>query len=203
MTDSPRALAVAVRPVALAWIAAAEDALRSYIGKKATFGRPDGLVVAALATNFSLPSSRIPLRGAVTAARIAAMFARARIVIEDDTLLFDIADEEATRLFPEGTPLPPAYALFDRGVYFTSAFARFGSMCRAAMLVHESIHVIDAASGAPEAHVSEWDEPRFSAQSLEDSLHNPSAYASFAAQVHEGALTWPVAVRYGAGRPDT
>ncbi len=198
----PRDLALEARPIALAWIAAASDALHGYVGKKATFGRPDELVVAALATSFSLPPSRFPLRGAATAARIAATFVRARRVIEDDTLLFDVADEDATRLFPPGTPLPPAYALFDRGVYFTSAFVRFGPMCRAAMLVHESIHVIDALSGSPEAHVSEWDEPRFSAQSLDDSLHNPSAYASFAAQVYERALAWPVTVRYGAGRPD-
>ena len=49
--------------------------------------------------------------------------------------------------------------------------------------------------------MSEWDEPRFSAQLPEHALHNPSAYASFAAQVHHGALEWPVTARFGMMRP--
>ena len=196
---TPRELAFEVRPTAIAWLAAASDALRGYLAGRMT-GRRDALVDAALATNFSLRAR--PLRGVRTAARIAFVLQHARAVIEDDALLFDVTDDDATKLFPPGAPLPPAYAMFERGVYFTSAFARFGPMCRAAMLVHESIHVIDAASGTPDVHVSEWDEPRFSEQSVEEALHNPSAYASFAAQVHARAIVWPVAVRYGAGRPD-
>ena len=44
----PRDLALEARPIALAWIAAACEALHGYVGKKATFGRPKELVVAAL-----------------------------------------------------------------------------------------------------------------------------------------------------------
>ena len=47
----------------------------------------------------------------------------------------------------------------------------------------------------------EWDEPGFSMQSVEESLHNPSSYASLSAQVYVGRAEWPKSARYGAGRP--
>lgn len=143
-------------------------------------------------------------------AAIEATLDRARGVIQESDRYFrSVRDADARRWFPEPAGLPPAYALFGEGVFFTSAFAPFdpttgrgfGPLCRAAMVVHESVHVVDAASGAPAVHVSEWQEPAFSAQTTEESLHNPSAYASMVAQLHERALDWPVAVRYGAGRP--
>lgn len=143
---------------------------------------------------------------------IQSTFERARGVIvasdrDPSPYFFDVEEVTAREYFKEGA-LPPAYAVFGRGVYFTQEFAEydpstqqgFGPMCRAAMVLHESVHVIDHLSGAPSVHISEWDEPRFSAQTIEQSIHNPSAYASFAAQVHERALDWPRDARYGAGR---
>jgi len=162
------------------------------------------LVRAALETNFSYPRQQQQQRQrrSKLVRRVILQFEGARRIIERGAFYFkNVTNDEAARLF--GTPhIPPAYAIYDQSVYFTSAFARFGPMCRAAMVLHESIHVIDSASGTPEAHVSEWDEPRFTNQTQDESLHNPSAYASFAAQVHERKVAWPRAVRYGAGRPN-
>ena len=60
---------------------------------------------------------------------------------------------------------------------------------------------VDLRSGEPAIHVSEWEEPRFSEQTVEESLHNPSVYASLAAQLHAGLVAWPPSARWGAGRP--
>ena len=78
---------------------------------------------------------------------------------------FDADEAETKKYF--GRAVPPAYALYERGVYFTPAFAPFdaatesgfGPCCRAAMVLHESVHVVDRRSGEPAIHISEWDEP--------------------------------------------
>jgi len=89
-----------------------------------------------------------------------------------------------------------------------------GPNCQAAIVVHESTHVVDGASGAAPAHIPEWasiDPPisgkvsagpgaTFSAtgydlQTPEDAVHNASAYASFAAHVARGRDE-----RFGDGR---
>ena len=193
MTMTPKELAERDgKPVALAWVAAAERAL----GRLLT-ARGDPVVRSALTINFSATG----LQAYIAALRARLVFAQARDVIaRSGELFFDASLEEAHGWFGEN--VPPAYALFGQGVWFTPRFLSFGPMCRAAMVLHESVHVIDAISGEPAIHVSEWDEPRFSAQSIEESLHNPSAYASFAAQVGVNAVDWPREVRYGAGRPD-
>jgi hypothetical protein len=121
--------------------------------------------------------------------------------------LFVVADPEDWQPFFGDAP-PPAY-VYGGLVYFTPEFRPFdpatqrgfGPLCRAAMVVHESVHVFDSRSGEPEIHVSEWDEPRFSAVAPELQRHNPSAYASFAAQVHHRKMEWPRDVRFGAGQP--
>lgn len=181
------------KPIALGWI---DSALRE-------LGASSQLARAALAVNFSLRSGAPDL-----VAEIVATFEKARsVILRSDRYFVSVSDAAARRFFPTGG-LPPAYALFDEAIYFTSEFAPydaatgrgFGPMCRAAMVLHESVHVIDRESGAPEVHISEWDEPGFSAQSVDESLHNPSSYASFAAQVHAGALAWPREARFGAGR---
>lgn len=155
-------------------------------------------------------SVRVPIRPKIMSrllrrsivGEILRRFEQARAIIEDSERYFkDVTAEEAERLF--NTPhIPPAYAIFDQAVYFTPAFLHFGPMCRAAMVLHESVHVIDPESGTTEAHISEWDEPGFANQTAEQSVHNPSAYASFGAQVYEGKIAWPPSVRYGAGRPN-
>lgn len=182
------------KPIALGWIEAALSALEA----------ETELARVALAVNFSLqkPDPEI-------VREIARTFEKAQgVIARSDRTFVSVSEAAARRFFPNGG-LPPAYAVFDEAIYFTPEFAPFdpatrrgfGPMCRAAMVLHESVHVIDRDSGAPDVHISEWDEPGFSAQSAVESLHNPSSYASFAAQVHSGALAWPREARFGAGRP--
>lgn len=199
---TPRELAeIDGKPMALAWIAAADAAL----------ARPtDRLTQAALATNFAF--------GRLAASEYAshlvwirAAYGEIRRVLDRSHVLFaDVSERDAIALFRPGpgADIPPAYAIGGDRVYFTPRFAPvdpvtkrgYGPKCRAAMVIHESVHVFDGRSGEPEIHVSEWD-PRFDEMTLEQQLHNASAYASFAAQTFHRVLDWSRDVRYGAGRP--
>ena len=60
--------------------------------------------------------------------------------------------------------------------------ALIGPNSRAAILIHESTHVIDAQSGQPAIHISEFD-PAYDVQIADLAIHNPSSYASFAANI--------------------
>ncbi|MCW5836760.1 MAG: hypothetical protein KIS78_30465, partial [Labilithrix sp.] len=206
---TPRELAeVEGKPIALGWIDAALAALRAHLDALVVGEAPgpDDVVTAALATNFSLGASSGIARIAYVWL-ILGTFTRARdVIVRSDRFFSSVTLDEARALFPAGAAVPPAYAMFGHGVFFTPCFAPydaatgsgFGPRCRAAMVVHESVHVVDSLSGRPDVHVSEWQEPAFSAQTPWQSVHNPSAYASFAAQVASGALAWPPSARYGA-----
>ncbi|MFN7923928.1 MAG: hypothetical protein U0Q16_27755 [Bryobacteraceae bacterium] len=103
----------------------------------------------------------------------------------------------------EATKGTPAHVPFGSGkVNFTPAFRErsgakgFGPNCRAAMVLHEPIHVVDhpaASSGAN--HVHERD-AKYEAQPAMNQLHNAHSYACFAQHVHFGRDE-----RFGIGRP--
>jgi hypothetical protein len=196
LRESPRRLAEREgKPIALRWIDAACAALRASPGAPLT----RAAIAIAFKTNDPDPAF---------VARVIETLERSRRVLETSRQWFhDASARRASRLFG-ASEVPPAYAVFGEGIWFTPAFAPyhfetgrgFGPMCRAAMVLHESVHVFDARSGELDIHVSEWDEPRFSAQTPEQSLHNPSAYACFAAQVHQRVFAWPPEARFGAGR---
>ncbi len=183
-----------IAPIAMRWVASA----------RASFDRDDALRSAALETNFAW--ARVPEEErAELRAFIASHFASIEGVLRDRERLFQHAPRADVRRWFGASP-PPAYAQGGR-VFFTDAFrvregeTGFGRNCLAAMVVHECVHVFDARSGEPEIHVSEWDEPKFSAIPPRLQIHNASAYASYAAQVHHGELEWPTSARFGAGRP--
>lgn len=178
------------KPIALGWVVAARAAL---------LNRSGPLTQAALEINFAW--ARVgPEKRDAQLRHIGASFASIEsVLIESSRRFVDVTEERAAEIFGKDG-VPPAYAIFADRVYFTPYFREFGPMCRAAMVVHESVHVFDRRSGEPEIHISEWDE-QFETRSPEQQLHNPSAYASFAAQVYEQKLEWPRSVRFGAGNP--
>jgi len=186
------------KPIALAWIASAEAAL---------LVPGDALTLASLAANFAWPRLA-PDEQRRFVEGIAATYGLVRSVLERSAARFaDVSERGARALFVGDGDIPPAYAIYGDRVYFTPRFARydpaakrgFGPKCRAAMVLHESVHLCDPRSGEASLHISEWDEPRFSGLAPEEAVHNPSAYASFAAQVHHRQLEWPVEARFGAG----
>ena len=172
-----------ILPIAMRWVKSAREHL----------DRSDPLVVAALETNFAWRRVRAEDRDA-TFVFVLSHLASIEAVLND-----------AERLFrrPKHAEIDaPAY-VSDGVVWFTNSFHfdHFGPKCLAAMVVHESVHVFDERSGEPDVHISEWDEPTFSAIPPHMQIHNPSAYASYTAQIHHGALAWPRDSRFGAGRP--
>lgn len=193
-------------PLAQKWTAAAIPALNLFIANltlKSGSGALHDLCEAALRVNFAWqkvpPGQRLQ-----HATRVRAGFQALTTIYASASQRFTGAsDEEARRHFPPAKfpPMPPAYALFHGRVFFTAAYQNFGPNCRAAMLIHECFHVVDRQSGQNNIHISEFAEPRFSNQSPQQKLHNPSAYASFAGQVFSNALAWPPSARFGAGNP--
>lgn len=188
------------KPMALAWLDSADAALT----------RPgDPLTLAALEVNFAwrrLEPSFTDMRLRQLRASFGAIRA---VLLESATRFAEVTEAEAVAIFHPGpgADIPPAYAIFADRVYFTPRFSAFdpiartgfGPRCRTAMLLHEAVHLFDRRSGEPAIHVSEWD-PAFDDQTAEQQLHNASAYASFAGQVHHGHLDWPRPARFGAGR---
>ncbi len=192
------ALAAGDVALALTWVDAAILAIDGYPS--------DDVTVAALYTSFAwgdVPYADEP----AFLAQMRQKFEALRDVLTNHAVTFDDAtNEDALAIF---SSVPPAYAYFNGKVFFTPNFkawdpastSGFGPKCRTAMLVHESVHVIDGVSGAPDIHISEWDEPAFSNMPASKAVHNPSAYATFASQVFEAQINWPVESRYGAGKP--
>ena len=72
----------------------------------------------------------------------------------------------------------------------------FGPFCRAAMVLHEPVHIVDFPMASQKInHVYEHD-PRYKLLTASQAVHNASSYACFAQQMNFGSDT-----RFGAGKP--
>lgn len=111
----------------------------------------------------------------------------------------DLTSQEALN----GTP---AHVPFGKGkVNFTPAFREFnrttgegfGPKCRAAMVLHEPIHVVDHPLASTVAtHVHE-NSVQYANQSAANQIHNAHSYACFGQHCFFGSDT-----RFGVGKPD-
>jgi hypothetical protein len=105
----------------------------------------------------------------------------------------------------EATKGTPAHVPFGSGkVNFTPAFKErsgttgFGPNCRAAMVLHEPVHIADhpaASNGAN--HINETS-AKYATQPAMNQLHNAHSYASFAQQAFFNGID----TRFGIGKPD-
>lgn len=73
----------------------------------------------------------------------------------------------------------------------------FGPKCRAAMVLHEPIHIVDSRGGLD---IYEHG-PAYLTMTADQAVHNAASYPSFGAHVAESSTT-PLGPRYGAGRPE-
>lgn len=88
---------------------------------------------------------------------------------------------------------PARGSITDQKIFFGTGFKDFdtpdgqaiGPNSRAAILVHEAIHLTDGRSGETNIHISEFD-PLYDRMSADDAIHNPSSYATFAWHVTRG-----------------
>jgi peptidoglycan hydrolase-like protein with peptidoglycan-binding domain len=132
---------------------------------------------------------------------VLATIGVARLVTDDDIrFLLNTFNAIARVLrnsnttFRDGVPLNgigfAAESPFGGPITFGPAFrsvtlpdgALIGPNSRAAILIHESTHVIDGSSGDFAIHISEF-APEYDTQPADLSIHNPSSYAGFAANV--------------------
>jgi len=76
---------------------------------------------------------------------------------------------------------------------------RIGPHSRAAVLIHEGMHSVDASntSGNANIHISEFDTAQYDSQRADLSLFNPSSYAGFAAHIANNGDPTP---RFGLGQ---
>ena len=72
----------------------------------------------------------------------------------------------------------------------------FGPKCRAAMVLHEPLHIVDSRGGLDIYEHS----PGYATMSADNAVHNAASYPSFAAHVQERS-SLPLGPLYGAGRP--
>ena len=72
----------------------------------------------------------------------------------------------------------------------------FGPKCRAAMVLHEPLHMVDSRGGLDIYEHS----PGYMTMSADNAVHNAASYPSFAAHVQERS-SLPLGPLYGAGRP--
>jgi peptidoglycan hydrolase-like protein with peptidoglycan-binding domain len=93
---------------------------------------------------------------------------------------------------PLGGPITFGPAYTDVDSHFGT---QIGPNSRAAIVIHEAVHVFDGISGQPNIHISEFS-PAYNVQSADLSLHNPSSYAGFAAHIDNGSDPSP---RFGLG----
>jgi hypothetical protein len=184
--DKPIATSVAFNAVA-ALNAIANDLAIINSGASVDTGTPRWL---ALQTHFHLlPGVTSSLGRAVTDADIVAIrrqFLEIRQVFANSAFAFQNG--------PSVVPGSPASGSFDqKQIFFAPLYkdtdspdgAAIGPHTRVAILIHEATHLVDSESGKPENHVSEFS-PAYDTQSAEQSMHNPSSYATFAWHVTRG-----------------
>lgn len=158
-----------------------------------------GLTFDALEVHFHVSTSTIPLADYIT--KLIEIYQKDINLLNASGSFF--VDDTTSAEAAKGTP---AHVPFGSGkVNFTPAFQErdpvaktgFGPKCRAAMVLHEPVHVVDHPDASLAAnHISEL-AANYATQPAANQLHNAHSYAAFAQHVFFGSDT-----RFGAGKPD-
>ncbi len=195
------ALATRDRATSILWARGAISGLtdtRAFLTSPTpTVPRLVAVTLVALETHFHISTATISQIAYMD--QVLAIYVKSLAILNNSGAFFinDTTSAEAAK----GTP---AHVPFGTGkVNFTPAFKEragsrgFGPMCRAAMVLHEPVHIADhpaASNGAN--HINE-NAPNYATQPAMNQLHNAHSYASFGQQIFfNGADT-----RFGIGRP--
>lgn len=176
------------------------------------FVTADGVTMAALKAHFKLVppgGAKQPIEEFITASAIAGLlktFNGIRRTINTPALLRHSIctlglDTAAEATFGGHVLFGPPYSDFRFDPVATTNIDITGPNSLCAMMLHEATHVVDSISGNDDIHISEFTQP-YEVQPANRARHNPSAYATFAAHIDDGADR-PRLQRYGlgAGRP--
>lgn len=207
---------------AIAWVTQAANELQFYIGETES-GIPSPFdtvkMEAALQTHFHIPTSMASTVriGHMRTIKSQLDSSAAKLTTLHTILHFhddgEVKAHDATYVEADGRPKFRAYTGHNDRMFITSKFPRgTGPLFRAAILVHESIHFVDAAADcmhdSPEWYTS--GKPRLTCdvggtpQEVEyydrltvgAALHNPSSYAAFSQHIFYGQDK-----RFGEGNP--
>ena len=155
----------------------------------------------ALEAHFHISTATIPNIDFIE--QVLAIYGKTLNILNHSANFF--ADDTTSAEAAEGVPAHVPWGLGK--VRFTPAFKErdktakpptgLGNLCRAAMVLHEPVHIVDHPFASQTAnHVYEHS-AQYATQPAANQLHNCSSYASFGQQAFYGIDT-----RYGAGRPD-
>jgi peptidoglycan hydrolase-like protein with peptidoglycan-binding domain len=178
------------------------------------FVTADGVTMSALKTHFKLVppgGTKLALEDFITIATIDPLIANFRgvqRVLGNPSMIHHTictgGDEDGglstAAEAPFGGPVSygPPYSDFTLDPTDVTNIEKTGPNSLAAMMMHESTHVIDNKSGDDATtHISEFT-AAYEIQTAANARHNPSAYATFAAHIDAGADR-PRAQRFGLG----
>jgi hypothetical protein len=195
----PKTQAEADKPQSVAWAMAAQAMLAFYevLKLKQT---PDplndkALIETALNTHFHL--DKLPALESLFLASIKYNYTRVLTALASSTVIFrsrSSAEATSDGGFDKDTgAVYPAYTFFNQSINFTAGFTKFGPLCRAAMVLHEPVHYVDALANKDNDFYEHG--VQYAHLTPQQAIHNPSSYVAFAQHVF-----YRDDVRYGAGR---
>lgn len=156
-----------------------------------------GITFVALETHFHISTATIPRISYID--QVLNIYRKNLVILNTGESLFinDTTSAEAAK----GTP---AHVPFGSGkVNFTPAFSErsgtvgFGPNCRAAMVLHEPVHIADHPDASNAANHINENSAAYPTQPAMNQLHNAHSYASFAQQVFFNGVD----TRFGIGKP--
>jgi hypothetical protein len=212
-------LAGKAKAKAFEWLWAALPQLQAYaVCLKGGLAYPNAsLLETALGTHFHIAASWSAAQKRPWVDQIIAGFQGIQNILNNSAnyLQFRTPAEAAA----DGCSGIHAYVMSGK-LYLTELYPTHGPLCRAAELMHESVHIFDSQSGARDIHIPEWyvtqpvaqalgltyqDDPemarnfatRYDLMTVDKAVHNPSSYVAFAQLLCYGRDT-----RFGAGKPN-
>jgi hypothetical protein len=156
-----------------------------------------GITFVSLETHFHISTATITQIAYID--QVLEIYGKSLAILNASNSFF--IDDTTSAEAAKGTP---AHVPFGSGkVNFTPAFkersgaAGFGPNCRAAMVLHEPVHIADHPAASNGANHEHENSPKYATQPAMNQLHNAHSYASFAQQVFFNGID----TRFGIGKP--
>jgi hypothetical protein len=155
------------------------------------------ITFTALETHFHISTATIARLAFID--QVLDIYRKSLAILNNSSAFFidDTTSAEAAKGTPAHVPFGSGKVNFTPAFKVRSGTTGFGPNCRAAMVLHEPVHIADhpaASSGAN--HINE-NSPNYATQPAMNQLHNAHSYASFAQQVFFNGID----TRFGIGKP--
>ncbi len=195
------ALAQRDRALSILWARGAISGLtdtRAFLTNPArVIPRLVAVTIEALETHFHISTATIQPIAYID--QVLAIYVKSLAILNNSTAFFinDTTSAEAAKGTPAHVPLGLGKVNFTPAFQERSGTKGFGPNCRAAMVLHEPVHIADhpaASNGAN--HINE-NAANYATQPAMNQLHNAHSYASFGQQIFFNGVD----TRFGIGKP--